>query len=446
MNLDKKINGLIRILSSKDQDFNDVLSELLEFDSQQSKILSETVEKIINRVKTKHDEALIEYSALFDNYPVTSFSELEVSKETFKQAYDSISFAERSALNTAADRIYKYHEFQSLNSYSYVDEYGSQIEMRVLPIEKVGIYVPGGTAAYPSSVLMNAIPARVANVKEIIMVVPSPGGVLNPMVLAAAHLAGVSKVFKIGGAHAIAALAFGTEHIPKVDKIVGPGNSYVAEAKKQVYGIVGIDMVAGPSEILVICDGKTNPDWVALDLFSQAEHDTSAQSILLTTDKVFMNKVYESIENLLLKMDRKAVIEKSLKNRGALIHVDNLTEACNLANRIAPEHLELSVENSQSWSKLITNAGSLFLGRYSSESLGDYCAGPNHVLPTSGSARFSSGLSVYDFKKRMSVISVSEKGADVLGRVASTLANGEQLNAHALAAEYRMKNHFSSKS
>jgi histidinol dehydrogenase len=445
MNLVNKTNPLVKILSSLENGFDDKLNRLLSFDPQQSKILSDQVEKIIDTIKKNGDEALIEYSSKFDNYSVSSVEELEVSKKTLKDAYRSISFAERSALNTAADRIYKYHEHQELKPYSYIDEYGSEISMRIFPIEKVGIYVPGGTAAYPSSVLMNAIPARVANVKEIVMVVPSPAGVLNPMVLAAAHLAGVSRVFKIGGAHAIAALAFGTKQIPKVDKIVGPGNSYVAEAKKQVYGVVGIDMVAGPSEILVICDGKTNPDWVALDLFSQAEHDESAQAILLTTDKDFLEKVYTSIENLLPKMERRSVIETSLNNRGALILVDNLTKACELSNRIAPEHLELSVENSKSWSKLITNAGSLFLGRYSSEALGDYCAGPNHVLPTSGSARFSSGLSVYDFKKRISVISVSEKGADVLGGVASTLANGEKLSAHALAAEYRMKNHLSGK-
>ena len=445
MNSINKSDNLIKILDSNDNSFSEQLELLLAFDPQHNKLLFEKVESIINKIKIKGDDALLEYSSKFDNYSVSSVTELEVSKKSLQDAYSSISFAERSALNTAADRIYKYHENQELKSYSYLDEYGSQISMRVLPIEKVGIYVPGGTAAYPSSVLMNAIPARVANVKEIVMVVPSPGGILNPMVLAAAHLAGVSKVFKLGGAHAIAALAFGTKIVPKVDKIVGPGNSYVAEAKKQVFGMVGIDMVAGPSEILVVCDGKTNPDWVALDLFSQAEHDESAQAILVSTDRNFISKVHSSMQNLLPKMDRKSVIAKSLKDRGALIYVDNLTEACSLANRIAPEHLELSVENSQSWSKLITNAGSLFLGRYSSESLGDYCAGPNHVLPTSGSARFSSGLSVYDFKKRISVIAVSEEGADVLGRVASTLANGEKLSAHALAAEYRMKNHFSSK-
>ena len=437
---EKNINPLIRILNSKNHGFDDELNSLLSFDSRQSKILFEKVETIIDSVKKNGDKALIEYSSKYDNYIVSSISELEVSKETLKNAYSTISFSDKSALNTAADRIFRYHEHQVLNNYSYQDEYGTEISKRVLPIERVGIYVPGGTAAYPSSVLMNAIPAKVANVKEIVMVVPSPKGELNPMVLAAAHLTGVHRVFKIGGAHAIAALAYGTEKIPKVDKIVGPGNAYVAEAKKQVYGVVGIDMVAGPSEILIVCDGTTNPDWVALDLFSQAEHDESAQSILLTTDKEFLNQVYSSIEKLLPIMERKSVIEKSLKNRGALILVDNLTKACELANLIAPEHLELSVENSRSWAKLITNAGSLFLGRYSSESLGDYCAGPNHVLPTSGSARFSSGLSVYDFKKRMSVISVSEKGAKALGRVASTLANGEKLSAHALAAEYRMKN------
>ncbi len=445
MNSTKITNPLINILNSKDSTFYEELKTLLSFDPKTSKVVFDKVEKILSSVKNRGDDALLEYSKLFDNYEVDSISDLEVTRKSLQAAYNSIPFSERSALNTAADRIFKYHEYQEMRDYSYSDEHGSEISMRVLPIDKVGIYVPGGTAAYPSSVLMNAIPARVANVNEIFMVVPSPGGVLNPMVLAAAHIAGVSRVFKIGGAHAIAALAFGTKYIPKVDKIVGPGNAYVAEAKKQVYGQVGIDMVAGPSEILIVCDGKTNPDWVALDLFSQAEHDESAQSILLTTDMDFLSKVYSSIESLLLKMDRKSVIETSLKNRGALVHVENLTEACKIANLIAPEHLELSVENSKSWSKLITNAGSLFLGRYSSESLGDYCAGPNHVLPTSGSARFSSGLGVYDFKKRMSVISVSEEGADVLGKVASTLANSEKLSAHALAAEYRMKNHFSSK-
>ena len=293
---EKNINPLIRILNSKNYGFDDELNSLLSFDSRQSKILFEKVETIIDSVKKNGDKALIEYSSKFDNYIVSSVSELEVSKETLKNAYSTISFSDKSALNTAADRIFRYHEHQVLNNYSYQDEYGSEISMKVLPIERVGIYVPGGTAAYPSSVLMNAIPAKVANVKEIVMVVPSPKGELNPMVLAAAHLTGVHRVFKIGGAHAIAALAYGTEKIPKVDKIVGPGNAYVAEAKKQVYGLVGIDMVAGPSEILIVCDGTTNPDWVALDLFSQAEHDESAQSILLTTDKEFLNQVYSSIE------------------------------------------------------------------------------------------------------------------------------------------------------
>tara|TARA_A100001015_G_scaffold320568_2_gene447425 strand:+ start:816 stop:2144 length:1329 start_codon:yes stop_codon:yes gene_type:complete len=439
MKLKNNSTPLIKVLDACDENFENELNMLLDFESKNNKTLNEKVEEIIECIKVNGDSALIKYCEEFDKYKVSSTEELKIDKNTMRETYNSIDFEDRSSLNTAANRIYKFHERQELHGFSYTDEFGSEIAMKVLPIEKVGIYVPGGTAAYPSSVLMNSIPARVANVKEITMTVPSPNGKLNPMVIAAAHLAGVDKIYKIGGAQAIAALAYGTESISRVDKIVGPGNSFVAAAKKQVYGVVGIDMIAGPSEILVICDGKTNPDWIALDLFSQAEHDESAQSILLTDNWGFLEEVYESMEKLLPKMDRESIIKTSLINRGALIYVENLTKACQIANKIAPEHLELCVENSKNWSKSISNAGSVFLGKYSSEALGDYCVGPNHVLPTSGSARFSSGLSVHDFKKRMSVTSISESGANALGRVASKLAKGERLSAHALAAEARIK-------
>ena len=402
--------------------------------------ISKTVNEIISEVKDLGDDALKKYIKKFDKLNIDSVDSLEVPNEIVKNAYTKISKDQKKALDTAAKRIKTFHEKQKIEPFQYFDEYGSKISMQVLPIQKVGIYVPGGKAAYPSSVLMNTIPAKVAGVKEIIMVVPCSDDGINEMVLAAAFISGVDKIYKIGGAQAIAALAYGTETIPKVDKIVGPGNAYVAEAKRQVFGDVGIDMVAGPSEILIISDGSGNPDWITMDLFSQAEHDELAQSILLCTSKSFINLVQASISKLLPEMSREKIIKKSLGMRGALIHVENLEEACDLANQIAPEHLEIVVEDSDKCVKKITNAGSIFLGHFSSESLGDYCAGPNHVLPTSGSARFSSGLSVYDFKKRTSIINITSEGAKALGKVASVIARSETLTAHAKSAEIRYKN------
>jgi len=365
-------------------------------------------------------------------------SDLELSHETLQQALDSLPAAQRDALEAAAVRVRSYHEHQPLQSWQYEDADGSLLGQKVTPLDRVGLYVPGGKASYPSSVLMNAIPAKVAGVGELVMVVPTPGGERNPLVLAAAALAGVDRVFCIGGAQAVAALAYGTQTIPRVDKIVGPGNAYVAAAKRRVFGIVGIDMVAGPSEILVICDGSTDPDWVAMDLFSQAEHDEMAQSILLCPDAAYLDRVAAAIDRLLPTMPRQAVIRASLAARGALIAVRDLDEACAIANRIAPEHLELSIADAEAWVRHIRHAGAIFIGPYTSESLGDYCAGPNHVLPTSGSARFSSPLGVYDFQKRSSLIRVSAQAAQKLGRIASTLAHGEGLPAHARSAEYRL--------
>ena len=356
-----------------------------------------------------------------------------------KAAHEGLSAQHREALAVAADRIRVFHEAQRQASWSITDAHGSTLGQRVSPLDRAGLYVPGGKAAYPSSVLMNALPAKVAGVPEIVMVVPTPDGERNPLVLAAAHLAGVDRVFTVGGAQAVAALAYGTQTIPAVDKIVGPGNAYVAEAKRQVFGKVGIDMIAGPSEILVICDGKTDPDWVAMDLFSQAEHDELAQSILLTPDAAYIDKVQASIDRLLPDMPRRAVIETSLRNRGLFILTRSLEEACELASQIAPEHLEVSTDEPERWADKIRHAGAIFMGRYASESIGDYCAGPNHVLPTMQTARFSSPLGVYDFQKRTSLIHVTEAGAQVLGRVASTLAWGEHLPAHARAAELRLK-------
>ena len=422
-------------LDTKESSFSKSFDAYLLERNKVSGEVSQLVSEIILKIRSKGDNALKDLTKEFDGFDTDVF---KISSKEINQIVRSCDKDIFKSLEYSFEKIINYQSrcFASLN----LEDTDNEITRKFRVIESVGIYVPGGKASYPSTVLMGAAPAIACGVSDISITSPAQNGILNTLTIAAAKVAGIETIYRIGGAQAIAALAIGTDQISKVDKIIGPGNIFVAEAKKQVYGVVGIDMVAGPSEILIVCDGTTNPDWVALDLFSQAEHDESAQSILLTTDKEFLNQVYSSIEKLLPIMERKSVIEKSLKNRGALILVDNLTKACELANLIAPEHLELSVENSRSWAKLITNAGSLFLGRYSSESLGDYCAGPNHVLPTSGSARFSSGLSVYDFKKRMSVISVSEKGAKALGRVASTLANGEKLSAHALAAEYRMKN------
>ena len=404
--------------------------------------IGKQVQDIVLQVRQRGDEAVLEYTARWDAISVSSMRELEISQADLKSAFDAIPLDRREALQAAAARVRSYHEAQKRangESWSYHDENGTLLGQKVTPIDRAGIYVPGGKAAYPSSVLMSAIPAHVAGVPEIIMVAPMPGGERNQMVLAAAYIAGVSRVFAIGGAQAVAALAYGTATIPKVDKITGPGNAYVAEAKRQVFGIVGIDMIAGPSEILVLADGTTPPDWVAMDLFSQAEHDELAQSILLCPDAAYIAQVQESINRLLPDMPRAAIIAKSLNDRGALILTRSMEEACAISNRIAPEHLEVSSRDPHRWEPLLKHAGAIFLGAFTSESLGDYCAGPNHVLPTSGTARFSSPLGVYDFQKRSSLIEVSEAGAQVLGKIASVLAHGEGLQAHARAAEMRLK-------
>jgi histidinol dehydrogenase len=404
--------------------------------------IEQRVAEILADVQVRGDAAVLEYTARFDGLASASMQALELTQAELKAAFDAIPDAQRSALQAAAARVRTYHEAQkkaSGESWSYRDENGSLLGQKVTPLDRVGIYVPGGKAAYPSSVLMNAIPAHVAGVAEIIMVVPTPKGEKNPLVLAAAYVAGVSRAFTIGGAQAVAALAYGTATIPKVDKITGPGNAYVAAAKRRVFGTVGIDMIAGPSEILVLADGSTPPDWVAMDLFSQAEHDELAQSILLCPDAAYIDQVQAAIDRLLPTMPRAEIIAKSLTGRGALIHTRSMEEACAISNRIAPEHLEVSSRDPHRWEPLLKHAGAIFLGAFTSESLGDYCAGPNHVLPTSGTARFSSPLGVYDFQKRSSLIEVSEAGARVLGPIAAVLAYGEGLQAHARAAEMRLK-------
>jgi histidinol dehydrogenase len=404
--------------------------------------IEDVVANILRDVQTRGDAAVLEYTNRFDGLNATSVAALELTQAELKAAFDAIPADQRDALQAAAKRVRSYHEAQKKangESWSYRDEDGTLLGQKVTPLDRVGIYVPGGKATYPSSVLMNAIPAHVAGVSEIIMVVPTPRGEKNLMVLAAAYIAGVSRAFTIGGAQAVAALAYGTETIPKVDKITGPGNAYVAAAKRRVFGTVGIDMIAGPSEILVLADGSTPPDWVAMDLFSQAEHDELAQSILLCPDAAYIAQVQESINRLLPDMPRAAIIAKSLNDRGALILTRSMEEACAISNRIAPEHLEVSSRDPHRWESLLKHAGAIFLGAFTSESLGDYCAGPNHVLPTSGTARFSSPLGVYDFQKRSSLIEVSEAGAQVLGKIASVLAHGEGLQAHARAAEMRLK-------
>jgi histidinol dehydrogenase len=397
------------------------------------------VDEILGRVRTEGDAAVVEYSNRFDRVGVSSMAELELSRERLEQALEQLPQAQRSALEEAAVRVRDYHERQKSDSWSYTEADGTMLGQKVTPMDRVGIYVPGGKASYPSSVLMNALPAKVAGVGEIIMVVPTPGGELNELVLAAAALAGVDRVFCIGGAQAVAALAYGTETVPRVDKIVGPGNIFVATAKRAVFGVVGIDMIAGPSEILVLCDGSTDPDWIAMDLFSQAEHDEDAQSILVSPDADYLDRVEQSILRLLPTMERREIIEVSLRNRAALVHVKDMAQAVDVANRIAPEHLELAVENPEALVPDIRHAGAIFMGHYTAEALGDYCAGPNHVLPTSGTARFSSPLGVYDFQKRSSLIQFSAAGASKLGSVASILARGEGLTAHARSAEYRIK-------
>ena len=429
---------MINKLSSQHEDFDSQLSSLISWESISNNEVNKIVDEIIAEIQNKGDKALLNYTVELDLVKVNSISDLIISKEKLKKSFDDLDDIQKNALTISADRIKSYHQKQFQKTWTYEDEDGTVLGQKITPLDRVGLYVPGGKAAYPSSVLMNAIPAKVAGVQELIMVVPTPNGVTNELVLAAAHLAEVDMVITVGGAQAIAALAYGTESIPKVDKIVGPGNIYVATAKRQVFGQVGIDMIAGPSEILIICDGSTNPDWIAMDLFSQAEHDEEAQSILLCPDKDFINKVEESIKNLLPTMEREDIIRIALKNRGALIHTKDINDAICISNIIAPEHLELSVKNPESLLDDIKHAGAIFMGKFSSEALGDYCAGPNHVLPTSGTARFSSPLGVYDFQKRSSIIMASSEGANSLGRVAATLANGEGLQAHAKSAMYRV--------
>ncbi|MDP2172093.1 MAG: histidinol dehydrogenase [Rhodocyclaceae bacterium] len=429
----------VRRLSSREPEFLSTLDALLAFDNSTDEAIERTVAEVLANVRRLGDAAVLEYTQRFDRLTVTTMAELELPLAELASAHANLPHEQRAALRQAAERIRIYHERQKIESWEYTEADGTRLGQKVTALDRVGLYVPGGKAAYPSSVLMNAIPAKVAGVKELIMVVPTPGGVKNALVLAAAHLAGVDRVFTIGGAQAVAALAYGTQTIPQVDKIVGPGNAYVASAKRRVFGTVGIDMVAGPSEVLVIADGSGDPDWTAIDLFAQAEHDELAQAILLCPDAAYLDRVAASIEKLLPTMPRRAVIAASLGGRGALIHVTDLAEACTIANRIAPEHLELSVENPRALVDKIRHAGAIFMGHHSSESLGDYCAGPNHVLPTSRSARFSSPLGVYDFQKRTSLIEVSAAGAQTLGPIAATLAHGEGLTAHARAAELRIK-------
>ena len=426
-------------LNASDFNFSDVLDSLIAWDSVSNTTVESVVREIIAKVRIEGDAALLEYTNRFDRRACANVDELCIAPDEMSKALDSIDKKTRDALLEAAQRIEDYHRHQIQQSWQYRESNGTLLGQQITPIERVGIYVPGGKASYPSSVLMNAIPARVAGVDEIIMVVPAPDGDLSPVVLAAAAIAGVNKVITVGGGQAIAALAYGTESVPKVDKIVGPGNIYVATAKRFVFGSVGLDMVAGPSEILVICDGKTNPDWVAMDLFSQAEHDEEAQSILLSWDAEFLDAVHASMTRLLPEMERKEIIAKSLAGRGALIQVANAEQAAEISNHIAPEHLELSVEDPEAWLPDIRNAGSIFMGRHTSEALGDYCAGPNHVLPTSATSRFSSPLGVYDFQKRSSIVYCSEQSASDLGKVASVLGRAESLTAHARAAEYRIK-------
>jgi len=430
---------MIRRLDTAQPDFDARLAELLAFEAAQEPQVDIAVAGILADVKARGDAAVLEYTRRFDRLDVSSMEKLEIAPADCKRALKRISPAARAALQVAVKRVRAYHRKQVAVSWSYREADGTELGQRVTPLDRVGIYVPGGKAAYPSSVVMNAVPAKVAGVREIVMAVPTPGGERNDLVLAAAALCGVDRVFTVGGAQAVAALAYGTQTVPAVDKIVGPGNAYVAAAKRRVFGVVGIDMVAGPSEVVIVCDGKTDADWVAMDLFAQAEHDEMAQSILITPDAAFVGAVAASMRRQLDAMPRRDVIAASLARRGALIRVRSLDEACDLVNRIAPEHLELSVAKPDALLKKIRHAGAIFLGRESSEALGDYCAGPNHVLPTSRTARFSSPLGVYDFQKRSSLIRISRKAATKLGKVASELARGEGLIAHAKSAEFRMK-------
>jgi histidinol dehydrogenase len=428
----------LRRLSTRDADFDARLSALTRYEAALDPEVDAIARAIIADVRKRGDEAVLEYTRRFDRLDAAALQDLEISADTQAAALAGLRQAQREALERAAARIRDFHERQLGGSWTYTEADGTELGQRVTALASVGIYVPGGKASYPSSVLMNAIPAKVAGVRNIVMVCPTPDGARNPLVLAAAAITGVDRMIAIGGAQAIAALAYGTSHVPRVDKIIGPGNAYVAAAKRQVFGEVGIDMIAGPSEILVICDGSTPADWVAMDLFSQAEHDELAQAILVSPDAAYLDEVEASVGRLLPGMPRKDVIAASLAGRGALILVRNLDEACEISNRIAPEHLELSVESPQDLLPKLQNAGAIFLGRYSSEALGDYCAGPNHVLPTSGTARFSSPLGVYDFQKRTSMLNISREGARTLGRIAAELAQGEGLPAHAKSAEYRL--------
>ncbi|HWH73331.1 MAG TPA: histidinol dehydrogenase [Methylibium sp.] len=432
----------VRRLATTQPDFEAEFERVLHWSAETDEAIEQRVAAILADVQSRGDAAVLEYTARFDALQAGTMAGLELKASDFAAAFEAITPAQRDALQQAAARIRSYHERQLAatgQSWTYRDEDGTLLGQKVTPLDRVGIYVPGGKAAYPSSLLMNAVPAHVAGVPEIVMVVPTPRGERNLLVLAAAHVAGVSRAFTIGGAQAVAALAYGTATVPKVDKITGPGNAYVASAKKRVFGTVGIDMIAGPSEILVLADGSTPPDWVAMDLFSQAEHDELAQSILLSPDVAYLDAVQREIERLLPEMPRADIIRASLEGRGALIHTRSMDEACEISNRIAPEHLEVSSREPGRWEPLLRHAGAIFLGAYTSESLGDYCAGPNHVLPTSGTARFSSPLGTYDFQKRSSLIEVSEQGAQTLGLIASELAHGEGLQAHARAAEMRLK-------
>jgi len=432
-------NVNIRRLDTSSPTFNVELDKLLAWENVSNAAVLSAVQEILAAIKVQGDTALVKYTNKFDRLSASTIQDLIIPAERLQQSLNRIQPQQKVALEEAAQRIRSYHEHQKQSSWQYSEQDGTVLGQKISPLAKVGIYVPGGKASYPSTVLMNTIPAKVAGVKDITMVVPTPDGEVNDMVMAAAAIAGVNQVFTVGGAQAIAALAYGTETIPKVDKIVGPGNIYVATAKRLVFGEVGLDMIAGPSEILIICDGKTDPDWIAMDLFSQAEHDEDAQSLLLSPDADFLDSVARSIERLLPAMERSAIIAKSLQNRGALIKVKDIDEAIKVSNRIAPEHLELSVDNPEQLLENIEHAGAIFMGRYTAEALGDYCAGPNHVLPTSGTARFSSPLGVYDFQKRSSIINCSAEGASTLGKIAAVLANGESLTAHARSAQYRVK-------
>ena len=433
------MKAILNRLDARDPAFDASLTKLLAFDAAQDEAIEAATARILHEVRTEGDAAVLRYSRQFDHVQADSVAALEIPRREWQAALASLPAAQRNALEAAADRVNTYHTHQRQDSWSYTEADGTRLGQQITPLDRVGLYVPGGKAAYPSSVLMNAIPAKVAGVAEVIMVTPTPGGQHNPLVLAAAAISGVDRIFAIGGAQAVGALAYGTATIPAVDKIVGPGNAYVAAAKRRVFGTVGIDMIAGPSEILIICDGKTPADWIAMDLFSQAEHDELAQAILLCPDAAYLDEVQASVNRLLPAMPRAEIIGISLRNRGALILVESLQQACEISNRIAPEHLEVSTEQAEQWLPHIRHAGAIFLGPHSSEALGDYCAGPNHVLPTSRTARFSSPLGVYDFTKRSSIIQVSAAGAQTLGVIAAELAHGEGLQGHAASASYRLE-------